>query len=163
MRCADRLCSHFLRGCSQSPARVNQSRRGQRFRRVFFSPWWGSPLLGRFAALLPSSGTLCVSPLWRLCTAFSFSGCNFTRLYFSFVLRFPCACAWRLRPSVSVYGVSRGPLWAVPVAVWAAYLAADAPAWWLLGPSWVVRVRAWPEAGRACSAWAGRFFCEGLP
>lgn len=133
MRCADRLRSHLLRGRSQGPAKVIQSRRGQRFRRVFFSPWWGPPLPGRFAALLPSSGPLCASPPWRLCAAFSFSGCKFTRLYFSFVLRLPCACAWRLRPSVSVYGVSRGPLWAVPVAVGLAYPAADAPAWGLLG------------------------------
>lgn len=39
-------------------------------------------------------------------------------------------------PSVSVHGVSRGPLWAVPVAVGLAYPAAGAPAWGLLGPPW---------------------------
>lgn len=97
MRCADRLCVYFLLGRSQGLAKVIHTRRWQRFRRVFFSPWWGPPLPGRFAALLPSSGPLCVSPPWRLCAAFSFSGCKFTRLYFSFVLRLPCACVWRLR------------------------------------------------------------------
>ena len=97
MRCADRLRSHILRGRAQGPAKVIQSRRGQRFLRVFFSPWWGPPLLGRFAALLPSSGPLCVSPPWWLCAAFSFSWYKFTRLYFSFALRPSCACVWRLR------------------------------------------------------------------
>ena len=43
-----------------------------------------------------------------------------------------CVCV----QSVSVYGVSRGPPWAVPVAVGLAYPAAGAPVWELLGPSW---------------------------
>lgn len=97
MRNADRLYAHLLRGRAQGPAKVIQSRRGQCFRRDSFRPGGGPPLPGRFAALLPSSGPLCVSPPWRLCAAFSFSGCNFTRLYFSFVLRPSCACVRRLR------------------------------------------------------------------
>ena len=48
--------------------------------------------------MLPPAGPVCVSPPWRLCAAFSFSGCNFTRIYFSFALRPSCACVWRLRP-----------------------------------------------------------------
>lgn len=48
MRRADRLCAYFLRGRSQSPAKVIQTRRGQRFRRVFFSPWWGFSPAGAF-------------------------------------------------------------------------------------------------------------------
>ena len=159
MRCADRLCSHLFRGRSQGPAKVIQSRRGQRFRRVFFSPWWGPPLLGRFAALLPSSGPLCVSPPWRLCAAFSFSWCKFTRLYFSFALRPSCACVWRLRPlRFRVWrfpwpsvGRSRGG-WACISCRRCSRLGAF---WDRRGP---VRVQAWPEAFRACSAWAGRFF-----
>lgn len=79
-----------------------------------------------------------------------------------FIFLSSCACpalAWGVCvPSVSVYGVSRGPLWAVPVAVGAAYPAADAPAWGFWGRRGPVRVQAWPEAFRACSAWAGRFF-----
>lgn len=163
MRCADRLCSHFLRGCSQSPAKVIQTRRGQRFRRVFFSPWWGPPLPGRFAALLPSSGPLCVSPPWWLCAAFSFSGCKFTRLYFSFVLRLSCACVWRLRPL-------RFRVWRFP---WpsagrsrgggACISGRQCSRLGLPGPSWAVRVQAGPEAGRACSVWAGRFFSAVCP
>lgn len=98
IRRADRLRSHLLRGRAQSPAQVIHTRRRQRFRRVSFRPGGGPPLPGRFAAMLPSSGPLCVSPPWRLCAAFSFSGCNFTRFYFSFVLRPPFACVWRLRP-----------------------------------------------------------------
>ena len=57
------------------------------------------------------------------------------------------------------YGVSRGPLWAVPVAVGLAYPAAGAQVWELLGAVvWVARVQAWPEAVRACPAWAADFF-----
>nr|DAG21399.1 MAG TPA: hypothetical protein [Bacteriophage sp.] len=97
MRCADRLRSHILRGRAQGPAKVIQTRRGNASGGFSFRPGGGPPLLGRFAALLPSSVPLFVSPPWWLCAAFSFSGCNFTRLYFSFVLRTSCACVWRLR------------------------------------------------------------------
>lgn len=107
MCCADRLCAYFLRGRAQSPAKVIQTRRGQRFRRVSFRPGGGPPLLGRFAAMPPPSVPLCVSPLWRLCAAFSFSGCNFTRLYFSFVLWLSCGVARRLR--LACVGVWRSP------------------------------------------------------
>lgn len=80
-----------------------------------------------------------------------------------FIFLSSCGFPVALR-SVSVslawaYGVSRVPLWAVPVAVGLAYPAAGAPVWGLL---WAVvgvaRVQAWPEAVRACPAWAGRFF-----
>lgn len=57
--------------------------------------------------MLPPSGSLCVSPLWRLCAAFSFSGCNFTRFYFSFVLRLSCGVSCRLR--LACVGVWRFP------------------------------------------------------
>lgn len=107
MRCADRLCSHLFFGRSQGPAKVIQSRRGQRFRRVFFSPWWGFSPAGAFCCHAPPSGPLCVSPPWRLCAAFSFSGCNFTRLYFSFVLWLSCGVACRLR--LACVGVWRFP------------------------------------------------------
>lgn len=158
MRCADRLRSHLLRGRAQGPAKVIQSRRGQRFRRVFFSPWWGLPCWG---VLL----SRCRPPALFACRLrggsvlhFLFPGVNSP----GFLFLSPCArpalpcgvCA----PSVSVHGVSRGPLWAVPVAVGAAYPAADAPAWGFWGRRGPVRVQAWPEAFRACSAWAGRFF-----
>ena len=162
MRRADHLCAYIFWGRAQGPTQVIHPRRLQRFRRVSFRPGGGPPLLGHFAAMPPPSVPLFVSPPWRLCSAFSFSGCNFTRLYFSFVLRFPVA----LR-SVSVslawaYGVSRGPLWAVPVAVGLAYPAAGAPVWGFWWPSWAVRVQAWPEAVQACPAWAGRFL-QGMP
>lgn len=107
MRRADRLCAYFLRGHSQGSAKVIHTRRGQRFRRVSFRPGGGPPLLGRFAALLPSSVPLCVPPPWRLCAAFSFSGCNFTRIYFSFVLWLSCGVACRLH--LSCVGVWRSP------------------------------------------------------
>ena len=106
IRRADRLCAYLLRGRPQGPAKVIQTRRGQRFRRVSFRPGGGPPLLGRFAAM-PPSVPLCVSPPWRLCTAFSFSGCNFTRLYFSFVLRLSCGVSCRLR--LACVGVWRLP------------------------------------------------------
>ena len=99
MCCADRLCAYFLRGRAESPAQIIQTRRGQRFRRVSFRPGGGSPLLGRFAAML--------SPPWRLCAAFSFSWCNFTRLYFSFVLCPSCGVLCRLR--LACVGVWRSP------------------------------------------------------
>lgn len=107
MRCADRLCAYFLLGRSQGPAKVIHTRRRQRFRRVSFRPGGGPPLLGRFAAMPPPSAPLCVPPPWWLCTAFSFSGCNFTRLYFSFVLRLPCGIVRRLR--LACVGVWRLP------------------------------------------------------
>ena len=163
MRCADRLCAYSLRGRSQSPAKVIHTRRRQRFRRVSFRPGGGPPLLGLFAAIPPPSVPLFVSPPWWLCAAFSFSGCNFTQIYFSFVLRLPCGVVCRLR-------LSRVGVWLLP---WpsvgrsggggACYPAAGSPVCGLRGPSWAVRVQAWPEAGRACSAWAGRFFAETAP
>lgn len=73
MRNADRLCSYLFRGRSQGPAKVIQSRRGQRFRRVFFSPWWGSSPAGAFccpaAVLRPS---LRVASVAALCCIFFF-------------------------------------------------------------------------------------------
>ena len=107
MCCADRLCAYFLRGRAESPAKVIHTRRGQCFRRVSFRPGGGSPLLGRFAAMPLSSVPLCVSPPWRLCAAFSFSWCKFTRLYFSFVLWLSCGVACRLR--LACVGVWRPP------------------------------------------------------
>ena len=156
MRCADHLCAYFLRGRSQGPAKVIHTRRRQRFRRVSFRPGGGSPLLGRFAAMLPPYVPLRVSPPWRLCAAFSFSGCKFTRLYFSFVLWLPCGVVRRLR--LACVGVWRLP-W--PSAGRSrgggalAYPAAGAPVWGLLGPSW-----GWPGSrhGRRRSgcAWRGQ-------
>lgn len=107
MRCADRLCPHFLRGRAQSPAKVIQTRRGNASGGFSFRPGGGPPLLGRFAAMPPPSVPLSVSPPWRLCAAFSFSGCNFTRLYFSFVLWPSCCVACRLR--LACVGVWRLP------------------------------------------------------
>lgn len=107
MRRADRLCNYLLLGRAESPAKVIHTRRGQCFRRVSFRPGGGSPLPGRFAAMLPPSVPLFVSPPWRLCAAFSFSWCNFTRLYFSFVLRLSCGVVCRLR--LACVGVWRSP------------------------------------------------------
>ena len=45
---------------------------------------------------------------------------------------FPALACGVCVPSVSVYGVSRGPPWAVPVAVGLAYPAAGSPVWGLL-------------------------------
>lgn len=73
----------------------------------FFSPWRGFSPAGAFCCHAPPSVPLCVSPPWRLCAAFSFSGCNFTRLYFSFVLRLSCGVACRLR--LACVGVWRLP------------------------------------------------------
>lgn len=133
MRCADRLCSHFLRGRSQGPAKVIQSRRGQRFRRVFFSPWWGLPCWG---VLLPC----CRPPALFACRLrggsvlhFLFPGVNSPGFIFLSSCARPALVCGVCVPSVSVYGVSRGPLWAVPVAVGLAYPAANAPAWGFLG------------------------------
>lgn len=67
---------------------------------------------------------------------FLFPGVNSPGFIFLSSCGFPAAlCA----VSVSLawaYGVSRGPLRAVLVAVGLAYPAADAPVWGLLGPSW---------------------------
>lgn len=159
MRCADRLCSHFLRGCSQSPAKVIQTRRGQRFRRGFLFALVG--VLPCWGVLLPC----CRPPALFACRLrggsvlhFLFPGVNSPGFIFLSSCSRPALPCGVCVPSVSVYGVSRGPLRAVPVAVGLAYPVSNAPAWGLLGPSWVVRVQAWPEAGRACSVWAGRFF-----
>lgn len=159
MCCADRLCAYFLCGRAQGPAKVIHTRRGQRFRRVFFSPWWGSSPAGAFCCHVPPSVPLCVSPPWRLCAAFSFSGCNFTRLYFSFVLRPSCAYVWRLRPlrfrawrfPWPSVGRSRGGGACISGRRCSRLGASGAAVE-------VVQVQAWPEAFRACSAGAGRFF-----
>lgn len=130
MRCADRLCSHLFLGRSQGPAKVIQSRRGQRFRRVFFSPWWGSSPAGAF----------CRPPALFACRLrggsvlhFLFPGVISPGFIFLSSCGFPAAlCA----VSVSLawaYGVPRGPLWAVPVAAGLAYPAANAPVWVLRG------------------------------
>lgn len=112
----------------------------------------------------PPSGPLCVSPPWRLCTAFSFSGCNFTRLYFSFVLRPPCGVVCRLR--LSCVGVWRSP-WPSVGRSRGGGACISRRRCSRLGASGavvgVVRVQAWPEAVRACPAWAGRFFCGVFP
>lgn len=157
MRCADRLCSHLFWGRSQGPAKVIQSRRGQRFRRVFFSPWWGSSPAGAFCR--PPALFAC-----RLCGGsvlhFLFPGVISPCFIFLSSCARPALVCGVCVPSVLVYGVSCGHLWAVPVAAGLAYPAAGAPVWGLLGPPWVVRVQAWPEAVRACLAWDGRFFAE---
>lgn len=160
MRCADRLCAHLLRGRAQGPAKVIQSRRGQRFRRDCFSPWWGSSPAGAFCR--PPALFAC-----RLCGGsvlhFLFPGVNSPGFIFLSPCGFPAAlCA----VSVSLawaYGVSRGPLRAVPVAVGLAYPAANAPACGLRGPPW-----AGPGPGVAGGVpgvfGVGRpIFCGGLP
>lgn len=125
---------------------------GLLFALVGVLPCWG---------VLPPSGPLCVSPPWRLCAAFSFSGCNFTRLYFSFALWLSCGVVRRLRlacvgvwrfpwPSV---GRSRGGGACISCRRCSRLRASGA----VMG---AVRVQAWPEAVRACLAWDGRFFAE---
>lgn len=158
MRRADRLRHHFLRGHSQGSAKVIHTRRRQRFRRVSFRPGGGPPLLGRFAAMPPPSVPLFVSPPWRLCAAFSFSGCKFTRLYFSFVLRHSCGVACRLR--LACVGVWRLPWPSVGRSCtgWACISSRRCSGLVALGAAVAVRVQAWPEAVRVCPAWAGRFF-----
>lgn len=125
----------------------------------FFRPGGGSPLPGRFAVMLPPSVPLFVSPPWRLCAAFSFSGCNFTRLYFSFVLWPPCGVV--CRPRLACVGVWRSP-WPSVGRSRGGGACISGRRCSRLGASWavvgVVRVQAWPEAVRACPAWAGRFF-----
>lgn len=88
----------FFAGLFSRPFLSNSIPPGAMLPAGFLFALVGSPLLGRFAALLPPSAPLCASPPWRPCTAFSFSGCNFTRFYFSLVLRPSCACVLRLRP-----------------------------------------------------------------
>ena len=139
------------------------SRRGQRFRRVSFRPGGGPPLLGRFASMPPPSVHLFVSPPWRLCAAFSFPGCKFTRIYFSFVLWLSCGVV--RSPRLACVGVSRLP-WpsagrsrgggACISGLRCSGLGASG------GRRGAFRVQAWPEAVRACPALAGRFF-RGLP
>lgn len=100
------MLSSFAGPCSK-PCLSNSIPPGATLPAGFFSPWWGSSPAGAFCCHAPPSGPLCVSPPWRLCTAFSFSGCNFTRLYFSFVLRLFCGVACRLR--LACVGVWRFP------------------------------------------------------
>lgn len=164
MRCADRLCNYLLRGRAQGPTKVIQTRRGQCFRRVSFRPGGGPPLLGRFAAMPPPSVPLCVSPPWRLCAAFSSSWCKISP---GFIFLSSCGFPVALYAvSVSLawaYGVSRGPLWAVPAPAGLAYPPAGSPVWGLLGPSW-----GWPGSrhGRRRSGRVQRGradFFRGLP
>lgn len=65
--------------------------------------------------------------------------------------------------SASVYGVFRGPLWAVPVAVGLAYPAANAPAWGLLGPSWGVPGPGMAGGGQGVFSVGRPIFCRGCP
>lgn len=160
MRCADRLCSHLLRGRAQGPAKVIQSRRGQRFRRVSFRPGGGPPLLERFAALRPSLRVASVAALYCI---FFFR----VKLHPALFFFRPAAFLRRCTPSPSRL---RGRM-AFPVALcgpfpWRLGLHIRPPTlppggfWGRRGP---VRVQAWPEAFRACSAGAGRFFARVCP
>lgn len=104
--CLLSMCSSSAGPCSK-PCLSNSIPPGATLPAGFFSPWWGSSPAGAFCCHAPPSGPLCVSPPWRLCTAFSFSGCNFTRLYFSFVLWLSCGVVRRLR--LACVGVWRFP------------------------------------------------------
>ena len=128
MRCADRLCGYLLRGRTQGPAQIIQSRRGQRFRRDFLFalvgvlPCWGvllpcfrPPAL--FACRLRGGSVL----------HFLFPGVNSPVFIFLSSCACPALACGVYVPSAAVYGVSRGPLRAVPVAAGLAYPAANAP------------------------------------
>lgn len=119
----------------------------------------GPPLQGRFAAMCRPPSLFACRLRGGYVLHFLFPG----EITPGFIFLSSCALPVALcAVPVSLawaYGVPRGPLLAVPLAVGLAYPAAGAPVWGLLGPSCgVVRVRAWPEAVRACPAWAGRFF-----
>lgn len=95
----------------------------------------------------------------RVCAAFSFSWCNFTLLYFSFVLWLSCGVVCRLR--LACVGVWRLPWPSVGRSCGggACISGRRCSRLWASGAVvGVVRVQAWPEAVRACSAWSGRFF-----
>lgn len=129
-----------------------------------FSPWWGSSPAGAFCCYAPPSVPLFVSPPWRLCAAFSFSGCKFTRLYFSFVLRLSCGVACRLR--LAFVGVWRLPRPSVGRSGGGGACISGRRCSRLGASGAVVgvaRVQAWPEAVRVCPAWTGRFFAEAAP
>lgn len=133
MRCADRLRSHILLGRAQGPAKVIQSRRGQRFRRVSFRPGGGPPLLGRFAAMRRPPAVFACRLRGASVLHFLFPGV----ISPGFIFLSSCGLPAALRAvSVSlalVYSVPRGPLWAVPVAVGLAYPPAGAPVWGFWG------------------------------
>lgn len=155
--------------CSR-PCLSNSYPPGQRFRRVSFRPGGGPPLLGRFAAMPPPSAPHSVSPPWRLCAAFSFSGCNFTRIYFSFVLRLSCGVS--CRPRLACVGVWRSP-WPSAGRSRGGWACISGRRCSRLGASGAVvgvaLVQAWPKAVRACPVWSGRVrrgqadFFRGLP
>lgn len=136
MRCADRLCAYFLRGRSQGPAKVIHTRRRQRFRRVSFRPGGGPPLLGRFAAMRRPPSLFSCRLRGGSVLHFLFPGVNSPGFIFLSSCGFPVALRAVSVSLAWAYGVSRGPLWAVLVAVGLAYPAAGAPVWGLLGPSW---------------------------
>lgn len=94
---------------------------------------------------------------------FIFPGVNSPGFIFLSFCGFPVALCTVSISLAWVYGVSRGPLWAVPVAVGLAYPAAGAPVWGLLGPSW-----GWSGSrhGLRRSGWVRRGpadFFRGLP
>lgn len=66
-------------------------------------------------------------------------------------------------PSVSVCGVPRGPLWAVPVGVGLAYPAANAPACGLRGPPWAGPGPGVAGGGPGVFGVGRPIFCGGLP
>lgn len=133
MCCADRLCAYFLRGRAESPAKVIHTRRRQRFRRVSFRPGGGSPLLGRFASMRRPPSLFACRLRGGSVLHFLFPGVISPGFIFLSSCGLPAAlCA----VSVSLawaYGVSRGPLWAVPVAAGLAYSPADATVWGFWG------------------------------
>ena len=76
---------------------------------------------------------------------------------------FPALACGVCVPSVSVYGVSSGPLWAVPAVAGLVYPAAGAPVWGLLWPplGWSGSRHGRRRSGRVQRGPAD--FCRGCP
>lgn len=163
MRCADRIRHYLLRGRGPGPAKVIQSRRGQRFRRVSFRPGGGPPLPGRFAAMRRPPALFACRLRGGSVLHFLFPGVISPGFIFLSSCGFPAAL---YAVSVSLawaYGVSRGPLRAVPVAVGLAYPAAGAPVWGLLVPSWAGPGPGVAGGGPGVFGVGRPIFCGGLP
>lgn len=163
IRRADRLCAYLLRGRPQGPAKVIQTRRGQRSGGFSFRPGGGPPLLGRFAAMCRPPSLFACRLRGGSVLHFLFPGVISPGFIFLSSCGFPVALRAVSVSLAWVYGVPRGPLWAVPVAVGLAYPAAGAPVWGLLGPSWGVPGPGMAGGGQSVFSVGRPIFCGGRP